>query len=374
MARIESSLRSQSMFEPPKKKRKTQDRTTKKTLLEALKDVEDEIKGLGHDTLQKRLETLRGRVKVVLENQEKEIIFLRGEIQSLKEETNKLKVKQEKLENALAIAQNTWVWEVHLARFVVDDSRTIYEFCKFNQMKEYLKKNPKDDRWTKMKSKLTDRTDKHKKLVKTVRAERNSAAHPDVIDLDLVESEINTTMPPESQKLMKDMLDILKMTASLMKFGRLVNLYDKNKHLFATPRGSGKGIDARALNDIISWNRNFSDINGLQSIHHAEAKEYMAKYVNRHSMTKHYFFIVDLIKEGNSKRLGKLAWQIEASGILQDLSTTYGQALNHLKKLLPDPKDESEVLPKTIATLHVPDFLPKDLWKHGIELVDKYFE
>ena len=59
-------------------------------------------------------------------------------------------------------------------------------------------------------------------------------------------------MPPESKKLMKDMLDILKMTASLMKFGRLVNFYDKNKHLFATPRGSGKGIDARALNDITS--------------------------------------------------------------------------------------------------------------------------
>ena len=181
MARIESSLRSQSIFEPPKEKRKTQDRTTKKTLLDALKDVEDEIKGLGHHTLQKQLETLRGQVKVVLENQEEEIIFLRGEIQSLKEETNKLKVKHEKLENALTIAQATWVWEAHLARFVVNDSRTIYEFGKFNQMKEYLKENPKDDRWTKIKSKLTDWTDKHKKLEKTVRAERNSAAHPDVI-------------------------------------------------------------------------------------------------------------------------------------------------------------------------------------------------
>jgi uncharacterized protein YdhG (YjbR/CyaY superfamily) len=342
--------------------------------LATLSDVEDEIKRLGHHTLEERLETLRGQVKNLLENQEEEIKYLCDKIHNLKHEINEIKEKHKKLENELAVAQATWVWEAHVARFVVDSSKRIYPRGKFGQMERYLKtlKNPKDDRWAEIKKKLTEWTHDHRKVVETVRAERNSIAHPSVMDLDLVEFQIKEEMSPDDQKLMKDMLDMLKMTASLMKFGLLATFYNTNKRLF--PTASGRGMDARALHDIISWNRNIDDINGLQCIEHSEAREYMAKYVNDRRAIKHYFFIVDSIKDGNKKRLGKLAWKIEASGILGDLSPMHGEALKHLKKLLPNPRDEREFLYKTMAKLHVPDFLPKPLWKHGIEIIEKFFK
>ncbi len=152
-------------------------------------------------------------------------------------------------------------------------------------------------------------------------------------------------------------------------------VYEENKHLFPAEEVSGKGMDTRALQDIISWDRNFKDINGLQSINHTEAKKYLAKYVGD-SMKNHYHFIVDFIKNANSKRLGKLAWEIKDSGMLHGLSTEYAEALNQLTKLLPNPGDESLVrgLDEEVAKLHVPDFLPKHLWKHGNEIVEKYFK
>jgi gas vesicle protein len=380
MACKESSPRKQSIFEPPKKKRKRyhaeQPKITKETLLKALEDVEDEIKKLGHEILGERLKKVRGQVKVVLENQQEEIQNLRGEIQSLKREVENVKIKQDKLEKTLAVAQATWVWEAHLTRFVVDSSKRIYPSGKFRQMEQYLGrlKNPEDNRWTEIKGKLRDWTKEHWEVLNTVRVERNCIAHPDLIDLDLVESEIEIMMTPESQERMKDMLDILRMTASLMKFGRLAKFYERNKHLFSAEEMRGKGMDARVLKKIISWDRNFEEINGLQNIEHADAKKYLAKYVNDCRMVKHYLFIVDFIKDGNSKRLGKLAWKIEGLSIFVGKSTEYGEALDRLKKLLPNPKELIKDLDETTAKLHIPDFLPKHLWKHGIEIVEKYFD
>ncbi len=83
--------------------------------------------------------------------------------------------------------------------------------------------------------------------------------------------------------------------------------------------------------------------------------------------------IVDYIKSTNSKRLGKLAWEM-AKGHLP--SEEHGEALAELKQLLPSPHDEGNVeeLNKIRAKLHIPDFLPKSLWKHGIEIVEEYFK
>ena len=225
MARAETSLKSNFTREPLKEKRET-----KETLLEALHSVEDEIKALGHDILSKRLETLREQVKRVVENEDEEIKCLYGQIQSLKDGVDKLKVKHKKLENELVLAQATWVWEAHVAKFVVDPSKEIHRIGWFRQMERHLKKlkNPTHNRWTELKSKLTDWTDEQQEIAQTSRDEINSTAHSDVIDLDLVASEIEIRMSPESQKLMKDMLDMLKMTASLMKFGRLAKFYDMN--------------------------------------------------------------------------------------------------------------------------------------------------
>jgi hypothetical protein len=87
--------------------------------------------------------------------------------------------------------------------------------------------------------------------------------------------------------------------------------------------------------------------------------------------------IVDFIKDENSKRLGKLAWEFE-KGLpnVDEISTDHRDALEKLKRLLPNPNDEGNVtvLDHTIAKLHIPDFLPKRLWKHGLEILEEYFE
>ena len=95
-----------------------------------------------------------------------------------------------------------------------------------------------------------------------------------------------------------------------MKFGRLAVFYEKNKHLFSTLRlAPGERMDLHALRNIVSWDRNFEEIDGLQMIKHKEAKLYLKRYVGDSPTISHYFFIVDFIKDGNSKRLGKLAWK-----------------------------------------------------------------
>jgi hypothetical protein len=377
MACRKSSPRKQSTHEPPKKRGKSHHcdgspKPTKETLLDALKGVENEIKKLGNELLEKKLEKLRGQVRGLLENQEKEINNLRGEIQTLKKEVDRQKAKNEKLEKVLVVAQATWLWEKHLARFVVDSSRKIYQSGWMYQMEDYLKEmNTNQNRFTKIQNKLkTTWTKEHWQVVFTVRNERNGIAHPDLIDLDLVESQLEK-MYPKHKKVLGEMLDELKMTASLMKFGRLADFYEKNKKLFPTQRKRGKRVDADALKNIISWNCKFEQIDGLQSIEHEEAKKYLTMYVDNPREIDHYLFIVDFIKDGNSKRLGKLAWEFEGL-----VPTEYGEALRELKKLLPNPDDESEDtnLDKTIAKLHIPDFLPKNLWKDGIEIVEKYFE
>ena len=389
---LDMASRKESTHEPPNKRGKSfhcdvsPEITPKKTLLEALKGVENEIKKLGDDSLRKRLENLRGQVQDLLEYQEiqnknlwDEINSLKKEVESQKTKNEKLqkevesqKTENEKLQKELSVVEATWLWEAHLARFVVDSSKKIYRSGKFSQMEKYLRglKKPIGNRWTEIQRKLTNWTDEHQKVVDTLRIERNRKVHPYLSDLDLVESEIETTMSPEWKNVMKDMLDILKMTASLMKFGRLAKRYEWDKHL-----PSIEETHTRALEEIISWDRNFEQIEGLQNIEHEDAKEFLAKYVNNRRTINHYYFIVNCIRHENSERLGKLAWQFEESLTNSDaISMEHGEALEKLKKLLPNPGNEDNVtvLDYDIAKLHIPDFLPKRLWKHGIEIVENY--
>ena len=342
-----------------------QPKPTKETLLNSLEDLENELKKLGHVTLEEQLKELRKHVKNVLENQEEEIEFLRNKILSLEKEVKRQKAKTEPLEKALALAQATWAWEKHLARFVVHSSTRIYPSGWNDQMQDYLNETNKEhDRFDRIQAKLTKWTHHHWRVIKNVTRERNCMVHPNLIDLDLVESEI-LNMSPKHQVLLRDMLEELKMTAALMKFGRLA------KHTRTELGVHGKEWNQCAMNEIISWDCKFEEIDGLQNIEHEEAKEYLTKYVDDPENIFHYNFIVDSIKEANGQRLGKLAWEMESK-----IPREYSDALSYLKKLLPNSHDKSKFLKDlnvTIATLHVPDFLPKQLWKHGIEIVEKYF-
>ncbi len=379
MESTESSVARQSTLESPPKRKKPDDddiQPTKEIFLRRIEDIEDDIKKLKNDTLlrndtlEERVKELRRQVEVVIQTKDEQIKNLDEEIKSLKKEVESLKAKNESLEKAFVVAQATWVWEAHLARFVVDSEQKIYPIGQYRQMTKYLDElnNFTHDYWTEIQRTLTDWTDEHWEVVDNVRIARNCVAHPYLIDLDLVESEIEATMPPESQVLMTDMLDMLRMTTSLMKFGRLAQVYEWNNH---------NGVNARALKCIRSWDRKFEEIDGLQNIDHDKAKQYLAKYVSNSRTISHYYFIVDSIKDGNGKRLGKLAWEFEERlPNVGEISTDHLVALEKLKRLLPNPNNEGNVtvLDRTVAKLHIPDFLPKRLWKHGLEILEKYFE
>ena len=367
-------------YEPPKKRRRVYDeepKITKETLLKALKDVEDEINRFGNQTLQLRLQELRRQVKGVLSNKENKIQDLYNEIAKLKQENKnlkkhveKLRAKNKRIEKTLAVGQATWVWEKHVARFVIDPCERFYKSDWMAQMEKFLKKKAaKQNRWKKIQDKLQTWTEDHWVGIRSVRNERNFLAHPDLIDLDLVKSELKN-MFPKRRKQMKDMLEQLKMTAALMKFGRLTKYYNAEYESFFL-KGKKKRKDA--LVDIISWDRKFEDIDGLQNIEHDEAKKYLAKYVDP-TMLSYYADIVDHIKERNGKCLRKLAWNI-AKHYCPEEGSRKSNALKALQDLHDSSRRDERIkdLPCDIAKLHIPDFLPKHLWKAGIKIVENYF-
>ena len=370
-------------FEPPEKKKKyhhdyEHPEITKETLLQAFKDTEKEIKKLNQRNLVTRLEELRVQVTAALDGHSDDIKRLNAEIvtlnkqvvKMLKTKNDELNNENERLVNKLAVAQAMWKWEAHLARFVTKPRIKIYEYGRFKQMQKHLPKvKPENNLWTKIQKHYGQWTTEHWEMINIVRNERNGIAHPDLIDLDLVESEI-LKMSPDFQKLVQEMLAMLKTTASLMKFGRLAKFFRQNK-LFPSGNVGSEVMDQEALKDIISWDRKFEEIDGLQNMEHKEAKEVLAKYVNQPERITQYFLIVDFIKRENETPLGRLAWEFEirsSSGIRNEEI----EALIELKKLAPKNESTARVLDATIAKLHIPDFLPKHLWKHGLKIVEKY--
>ena len=89
------------------------------------------------------MEELREEVKVP--SQQHKIKRLNAKIDDLKVGIKRWKddyyeeiEKNKELMKWLAIAQATWAWEAHLARFVVDSSQIIKKFDRFKQMNRHL--------------------------------------------------------------------------------------------------------------------------------------------------------------------------------------------------------------------------------------------
>ena len=359
-----------SHYEPQEKRVKRQGeeqpQITKETLLKALDAVESEIEmSVDNKPLQDRLKELRIQVEGVLSNQEKEIKDLYHKIRELE-------AKNKKIEKTLAVAQATWVWEKHVARFVIYSSTKLHNSDWIHQMEDFLREeSTSQNLWKKIKTKLAiSWTTEHWAGISRVRTERNGMAHPDLIDLDLVESELEDMYPKRREQMM-DMLELLKMTAALMKFGRLASEYHTGESFFL--QGGRKIKDA--LENIRSWDRRFEDIGGLQNIEHVEATGYLAKYIDP-SVINSYRKIVEYIKKRNRKRLGKLAENI-AKRYPPDGMSSENEALEILQDYkMSDECDEANEnfteIPCNIAKLHIPDFLPKRLWKVGFQILENY--
>ena len=215
----------------------------------------------------KRLKDEKDDNRVVLEREKNEIKRLYAKTDDLTKELDNLKRERKELTKTFAIAQATWAWEAHLTRFVINSKEEMWEYDKLGQMNEYLRTVKKErNLWTKIMRRIGFRewTKDHRKMVKNVRNQRNVIAHPQFIDLDVVKAEIKTKkVGPIYGPAMLDMLDVLKMTASLMKFGRLAKLYKDNKRYFPGIRLNR--AEEKVLEVIISWDRRFEDIHGYKT-------------------------------------------------------------------------------------------------------------
>lgn len=355
-----------------------EDEQVLQNLLETLESIENEIAYTG---LKERFEQLRERVRVFLKKQQEKIKILQGDIQSLKEEVEILKREKETLEKEFTVAQITWRFDAHIARFVVDDpAETISEFGTFRQMHDYLRESHHTkNHWEEIQSKLSINYSRdHDGLKYELRKDRNEIAHPRFIDLDDLDRLSDfKKLSKYDKKRMDEMVNMLKMTASLMKFGRLTASFDptSTNRLSSNRSRREKRNIRQVLKTMSSWDRNFEAIKGLQNIEHKEAKLYLQMYINDSTVESYYVLIVDFIKNENGKRLGKLARDIAERCPPKQMSSESG-VLNELQDLLKTSKPEEKIkeLPCDIAKLHIPDFLPKHLWKGGIEIVENYFD
>ena len=361
----------------PESVKMDEDEQELQNLLETLESIENEI---ANAELKERLGKLRERARLFLKKQQEKIKILQVDMQSLKEEVEILKREKETIEKEFTVAQITWRFDAHIARFVVDDpDETISEYGTFRQMHDYLKEHDhRENYWKEIQSILSiDYSQEHDGLKQELRKDRNEIAHPRFIDLDDLDQLAEfKKLSKYDKKRMGEMVDMLKMTASLMKFGRLAQcLHDRSTNrLFSVWSQREKRIIRRALRKISSWDRDFETIKGLQNIEHEEAKSYLQKYINDASVKRYYHFIVDFIKNENGKRLGKLAKNIAKFCPPKEMSSEH-EALQKLQDLLKmsKPEEKIEEIRCDIAKLHIPDFLPKYLWKGGTEMVENYF-
>lgn len=173
---------------------------------------------------------------------QRKIQGLETEVEHLRYRNDVLTRKYETVVNSLSMAQATWTWEAHLARFVVNSDEAISLTRRFLQMQNYEKKFRGTSRWDKIQRKFGKWTNLHWEMVNVLRNERRGVAHPH-LDLDAIE---NSTPKLEQahRQPMRNMLDMLKLTASLMKFGRLAKFYQMNKNLFQPLELAGTGEDA----------------------------------------------------------------------------------------------------------------------------------
>ena len=341
-----------------------------KNLFNTLESIKGEIV---NPELKKKFEELRTQVLALLKKHEEKINILEGEIQRLNNKIDILKRENETVKGQFIAAEITWRFDAHMARFVVDDpAETIKEFGTYRQMNDYLRaRNPIHNYLKEIRNKLSIKwSDEHDSLKLELRKERNEKAHPN-IDLDeLDQLEEFKKMSTYDKERMKDIVNMLKMAASLMKFGRLAASLDSTSKMRLFFNWPQREI-YQVLTTIVSWDRKFEDIKGLQNIEHEKANECLQKYIDDSTVEDVYFLIFDFIKEENSKRLGKLAWNI-AERCPPDEGSSELEALIALQELLDKPDEKVKEIPCDIAKLHIPDFLPKDLWNGGIEIVKKY--
>ncbi|CAB4003421.1 Hypothetical predicted protein [Paramuricea clavata] len=381
----------------------------RKDLLDTIEHLIDDINEIGNENLLDHVKTLHQKVKAVFDKSKAEEETWSKTIRELKLEVSNLEGEVRKLKDRLAEAQATWIWESHVARFVISSKIKLNKFGKEKQMMDCVKKeeeNGKEEsyRWKRIQSAIkVEWTVAHTLLIKSIRDERNHIAHPSYIDLHEIEKSLMHDASEDERRCIKDMMNMLKLSASLMKFGRLAYDYNKNKLSLLHPCFTKE--HARAIGDMATWDREFQQIQtGLQFVKPGDATYYLEEYVG-HTKSSPYLEVVDAIKKVNRKRLGIVAREFElevlnrvgkenetdiSREVVEQIkkdsgewktfmeitqgkiwSSTHSDVLLEMKK--PPEFDAGQNVAELdfeTAKCLIPDFFGKSLWKSALDIID----
>ena len=358
------------------------------------KEIEDiHQKGI---TVRNKIDQDRGDKQKEIKELEERVSALEKEIGILRDQVKRLQKNVDTIDagNVMKIIEN------HVVTFVLPPNKKIADIDAINQMLEYVEKNKICGTWIILQNQCNIKlwTREHSKTLKKFVHNRNDYAHHKKFDLALLGEALINLMPHREQHI-KDWFTLFVKVDCLLKIGILASeLVDRDDISKAHI----------AMLDIIA-RECYRNVQCLQDIEIEEAKEHLVKYFGDKKIPLSDD-ITSVIKTTNRPRLGKLV-KINELGIVSSIfqkpairtldqlnyiltegkpnSTTkeaevwkqltadkmwtqhHRIAMIQLKKLVSDNQyDMVDFLPIHIAKLHIPDFLGKELWDAGSDILD----
>ena len=383
-------------------------------LLTTIQVLVNESKIVADDDLKNTANTLYEDVCALFKDTELHEKQLEKKISQLTQDVSTLKFRIQSLESTLFEGQATWMWESHVARFVIGPTKSLSKFAKYRQMMKCLEEHDQSEnqikRWKKIQDVLNVnwKTEDQYETIECIRKERGKVAHPFISHLDEVEKTLKNDATDDEKKVIDDMMNMLKLTASLMKFGRLAKDFQENMRKFLHIHLNEKIL--HALQTMADYDREFHQLeSGLLCIKHDEAVSFLKHYVDPCDKEP-YSQVAEELKRINIERVGLLARKFEdkilflispeeLSDEIYSLSprqrtswienhseksevwmkitegklwtTAHSEALDEMKKLFPNSDEKGVVIPDPdTAKCVIPDVVKNSLWESAVDIIN----
>ena len=386
-------------------------------LLTTIQVLVNESKIVADDELKNTANTLYEDVRALFKDTELHEKQLEIKISQLTQDVSTLKVRIQSLESTLFEGQATWMWESHVARFIIEPTERLSKFAKYRQMMKRLEEDDQCEnqikRWKKIQEvlKVDWKTEDQYETIECIRKERGKVAHPFISHLDKVEKTLKNDATDDEKKVIDDIMNMLKLTASLMKFGRLAKDFQENITKFSHIRLNEKTLQ-HALQTMADYDRDFHQLeSGLLCIEHNEAVSFLKRYVDACDKEP-YSQVAEELKRINIKRVGLLArefedkilflispeelddeiysiptrqrtrWienysELEKSEVWMEITegklwtTAHSEALDEMKKLFPNSDEKGVVIPDPdTAKCVIPDVVKNYLWESAVDIIN----
>ena len=384
-----------------------------KVLVGKVRQLEKDVPN-GNSHLKTELQQIAGSLEIILKNHEEDRATKQKQINDLQERISTLEmeietIKQEKSStqqkiDGIDVAEAMKVMEFNVASFVLPHKEKIAKTDGFGQISMDSESAKENSIWDflQKQGKIVKWTEDHKKIKTSFIIYRNNEAHHKRFDLGNLRKAMIDEMPHYQQHC-NDIVNIFQIVESLLKLGML-----------ASEPGIKRRLSySQGYVDLLSVIEKecYRDVKYLQDINIEVAKGHLVQYFMAQKIPTN--LLDDVIREienTNCPRLGKLVIERElqiVSRILQkpdiltfhdmddyfkkgkgnrsskrqaqwwqslnggkNWSENHSAAMDTLKDLCQGNQSERiDPLPINIAKLHIPDFLVKNLWDAGSDIL-----